>query len=121
MSEGLFRLAAHGRHHGLSAGTRPDQHVHPVVIAVMNEIGIDLSNRVPRELTPELAQRADLIVTMGCGDECPFTPGKRYLDWELTDPAGRPIDEVRAIRDEIIRRALALTDALSETADFDGR
>jgi arsenate reductase len=70
----------------------------------MDELGVDLRDRVPQKLTQELAERADVIVTMGCGDECPYVPGKRYLDWELPDPKGRPLDEVRATRDEIAAR-----------------
>ncbi len=108
MSQALFTRAATGRHRALSAGTSPAEHVHPEVLTVMDEIGIDLSDRVPQLLTPTLAEQADVVVTMGCGDECPFIPGKRYLDWDLADPAGRPIDEVRAIRDEITDRIAGL-------------
>ena len=78
--------------------------MHPQVIEVMRELGIDLSGRRPQQLTDELAEAADVVVTMGCGDACPYIPGKRYLDWELADPKGRPIDEVRATRDDIARR-----------------
>ena len=85
---------------------------HPEVVAVMGELGIDVSDRQPRKLTTELAEWADVVVTMGCGDECPYYPGKRYVDWELEDPAGRPIDEVRPIRDEIERRVRELMDEL---------
>ena len=105
MSEALFERAAGGRHQAASAGTIPAEHVHPEVIEVMRELEVDLSRRIPRRLTAELAEWADLIVTMGCGDECPYVPGKRYLDWDLPDPKGRPLDEVRATRDEIRRRA----------------
>jgi arsenate reductase len=110
MSAALFERAANGRHHALSAGTTPAEHVHPEVIAVMREPGfeIDLSDRRPQLLTRELAERADVVVTMGCGDECPFIPGKRYIDWDLPDPKGRPLDEVRATRDEIARRVRQL-------------
>ena len=101
MSQALFTRAAGGRHHALSAGTTPADRVHPEVLEVMNEIGIDLSDGTPQRLTRELAEQADLVITMGCGDECPFIPGKRYLDWDLPDPAGRPADDVRAIRNEI--------------------
>jgi len=104
ISQALFERAAGGRHQALSAGTTPATHVHPAVILVMNELGIDLSSRTPQRLTRELAQQADLVVTMGCGDECPFIPGKRYIDWDLTDPAGQPIERVREIRDDIDRR-----------------
>jgi arsenate reductase (thioredoxin) len=112
ISQALFTRAAGHRHRALSAGTTPAEHVHPEVLAVMDEIGIDLSDRIPQLLTRELAEQADLVVTMGCGDECPFIPGKRYLDWDLPDPAGRPIDEVRAIRDEIADRTAALVTEL---------
>jgi arsenate reductase (thioredoxin) len=90
MSEALFDRAAAGRHQTRSAGTTPPDSVHPGVVAAMNEIGIDLSGRVPQLLTRELAEWADVVVTMGCGDQCPFVPGARYIDWELPDPAGRP-------------------------------
>ncbi len=108
MSQALFTRAADGRHHALSAGTTPSKHVHPEVLEVMDELGIDLSDRTPQLLTPELAQQADLVITMGCGDQCPVIPGKRYLDWELPDPAGQPLDQVRAIRDEIADRVTTL-------------
>lgn len=112
MSQALFEHAANGRHHVLSAGTTPGDRVHPEVVEVMRELGIDLADREPQLLTRELAQQADIVVTMGCGDECPFIPGKRYLDWDLRDPKGRPIDEVRATRDEISRRVRGLLDEL---------
>jgi arsenate reductase len=88
MSAALFDRAAAGRHRALSAGTLadPDGRVHPEVIEVMREIGIDLSHRRPQKLTDEIAQQADVVVTMGCGDTCPYIPGKRYVDWELDDP-----------------------------------
>jgi arsenate reductase len=112
MSQALFEQAAGARHRALSAGTTPAQHVHPEVITVMSELGIDLSDHTPQLLTRELAEQADLVITMGCGDECPYIPGKRYVDWDLPDPAGRPIDEVRGIRDEINQRIHELLDAL---------
>jgi protein-tyrosine-phosphatase len=115
MSEALFERAAGGRHRALSAGTTPGERVHPEVVEVMLELGIDLAGRRPRGLTRELAEEADVVVTMGCGDECPYIPGKRYLDWDLQDPKGRPVDEVRATRDEIERRVTALV------AELDGR
>ena len=108
MSEALFEQAARGRHTADSAGTAPADRVQPEVVEVMRERGVDLSARTPRKLTRELAERADVVVTMGCGDECPYIPGKRYLDWELEDPKGRSIDEVRAIRDDIAQRVAAL-------------
>jgi arsenate reductase (thioredoxin) len=112
MSRALFEQAAGGRHSAASAGTTPAERVHPEVVEVMRELGLDVSGRRPRKLTPELAEAADVVVTMGCGDECPYVPGKRYLDWELEDPKGRSIDEVRAIRDDIARRVAALVDEL---------
>jgi protein-tyrosine-phosphatase len=108
MSQALFERAAAGRHEAESAGTTPGDRVHPEVVEAMGEIGIDVSDRVPRELTRELAEWADVVVTMGCGDECPYIPGRRYLDWDLPDPKGRPPAEVRATRDEIARRVDAL-------------
>jgi arsenate reductase (thioredoxin) len=112
MSQALFERAVNGRHSALSAGTTPGERVHPEVVEVMRELGIDLSGRTPRRLTRELAERADVVVTMGCGDACPYIPGKRYLDWDLPDPQGRPVAEVRALRDEIERRVRALADEL---------
>jgi protein-tyrosine-phosphatase len=114
MSEALFERAAAGRHTAASAGTTPGDQVHPEVVEVMRELGIELADRRPRSLTRELAEQADVVVTMGCGDQCPYIPGRRYLDWELTDPKGRPVNEVRATRDEIDRRVKALV------AELDG-
>jgi protein-tyrosine-phosphatase len=108
MSEALFERAAAGRHRALSAGTTPAERVHPEVVEVMAEIGIDLTDRTPRRLTTELAEQADVVVTMGCGDACPYVPGTRYIDWDLPDPKGRPVEEVRATREEIARRVEAL-------------
>jgi arsenate reductase (thioredoxin) len=112
MSAALFAQAAAGRHQALSAGTTPAEHVHPEVVEAMRELGIDLSGRTPRALTTELAEQADVVVTMGCGDACPYLPGKRYVDWDLPDPKGRPPEEVRATRDEIGRRVAALVTEL---------
>jgi arsenate reductase (thioredoxin) len=115
MSQALFERAASGRHRALSAGTRPADKVHPEAVEAMAELGIDIDGRTPRALTRELAEQADVVVTMGCGDECPYIPGKRYVDWELNDPKGRPLEEVRATRDEIARRVEALVDELDRT------
>ncbi|GAC1438170.1 MAG: arsenate reductase ArsC [Solirubrobacteraceae bacterium] len=106
ISRVLFERAADGRHTANSAGSIADAHgaVHPEVIEVMREIGCDLSGVRPQPLTQALAERADVIVTMGCGDACPYIPGKRYVDWELSDPKGRPLAAVRAIREDIARR-----------------
>jgi arsenate reductase (thioredoxin) len=112
MSQALFQRAAGETHHALSAGTTPADHVHPEVIAVMRELDIDLSDRTPQLLTRELAEQADIVVTMGCGDECPYIPGKRYIDWDLTDPHGKTLDEVRRIRDEIGWRTARLAESL---------
>ncbi|MEA2396520.1 MAG: hypothetical protein QOK25_76 [Thermoleophilaceae bacterium] len=108
MSAALFERAAEGRHRALSAGTTPAEQVHPEVVEAMRELGVDLSDRTPRALTRGLAEQADVVVTMGCGDECPYIPGRRYLDWELPDPKGRPLAEVRETRDEIGRRVASL-------------
>ena len=104
MSQALFERAAEGRHTALSAGTTPADRVHPEVVDVMLELGVDLAGRTPRRLSDDLAQAADVVVTMGCGDACPVIPGRRYVDWDLPDPKGRPREEVRAIRDEIAGR-----------------
>jgi arsenate reductase len=104
MSQALFERAAAGRHIALSAGTTPAEHVHPEVVEAMQELGIDLSGRPPQLLSRELTEQADIVVTMGCGDECPYIPGKRHIEWDLPDPKGRPLDEVRAIRDDIAHR-----------------
>jgi arsenate reductase len=108
MSQALFERATDGRHQAESAGTTPGDRIHPEVVDAMRELGVDVSDRVPKKLDHDAAQRADVVVTMGCGDECPYIPGKRYLDWDLPDPKGRPIEEVRAIRDEIAGRVDAL-------------
>jgi arsenate reductase len=105
MAEALYaRAGGEAR----SAGTAPAEHVHPEVIEVMREVGIDLADRKPHRLATADAEWADVVVTMGCGDACPVLPGKRYVDWELDDPAGKPLDDVRAIRDEIARRVEGL-------------
>ena len=115
MAAALFNAAAtqgtketkETKHEGLraiSAGTEPAEGVHPEVIEVMREIGIDLSHARPQKLTPDLAQQADLLITMGCGDKCPYVPGLKIEDWPLEDPKGKPIADVRRIRDEIDRR-----------------
>ena len=114
MSEALFARQADGRHAARSAGTTPGDRVHPEVVEVMRELDVDLSDRVPQGLTRELAEWADVVVTMGCGDECPYIPGRRYLDWDLPDPKGRPLDDVRATREDIADRVVALV------AELDG-
>ena len=115
MSEVLFERAAGGRHQARSAGTTPAEHVHPGVVEAMHEEGTDLSDRVPQLLTDELGRWADVVVTMGCGDACPHIPGKRYIDWDLVDPAGLPLAEVRAVRDDIEARVTALARELDRS------
>jgi len=117
MSQALFERAAGGRHIALSAGTTPGERVHPEVVTVMRELGIDLADRRPQLLTRELAERADVVITMGCGDQCPYIPGKRYLDWDLPDPKGRPVEEVRKTREHISERVHALLAELDREAE----
>jgi len=114
ISKALFDRAAAGRHTSDSAGSvaDPDGHVHPQVVEVMSELGIDLSSRRPQRLSRELAEQADVVVTMGCGDSCPYIPGKRYIDWDLPDPEAQPIDAVRRIRDDIAGRVDGLISEL---------
>ncbi len=116
ISEALFTRQAADRHEARSAGTEPAGRVHSEVAEAMKEIGIDLSDRTPRKLDRADAEWADVVVTMGCGDSCPYIPGKRYLDWELEDPAGRPLEEVRATREEIGRRVASLLEELDAGA-----
>jgi arsenate reductase (thioredoxin) len=112
MSQAFFERLAAGRHEARSAGTTPGERVHPEVVAVMREAGFDLSERIPQRLTGDLAAWADIVVTMGCGDQCPYIPGKRYIDWDLPDPKGMPAAEVRRVGDEIRRRIEALVEEL---------
>jgi arsenate reductase len=107
---------AKGRVEVRSAGSTPADQINPAVIAVMDEIGIDLSKEFPKPLSDEAVEASDVIVTMGCGDACPVFPGKRYLDWELPDPAGKGVEEVRAIRDQIDDRVKALLAELMPTS-----
>ena len=105
MSAALFnRMADAGDACAISAGTHPAERVHPVVVEAMQELGIDLSQTTPQKLTAELAQGAEVLITMGCGDECPYVPGLKREDWPLEDPRGQSIDQVRATRDLIGRR-----------------
>ena len=108
MAAALLDHHAHGRVHVRSAGSAPTREINPAVVAVMEELGLDLSKEFPKPLTDEFVQAADVVITMGCGDACPLYPGKRYLDWELDDPAGQGADAVRPIRDEIDLRVQAL-------------
>ncbi len=104
-------LADPAKAEAISAGTQPGERVHPEVVNVMREAGLDVSGNRPQRLTEELARGASLLITMGCGDECPYVPGLRRDDWALQDPKGLPLDEVRRIRDEIRQRVFALVDA----------
>jgi len=111
MAAAFFAEAADPtRAEAISAGTQPGDRVHPVVVDVMREVGIDLGANRPRKLTDTLARGASLLITMGCGDECPYVPGLQRDDWPLDDPKGRPVEEVRRIRDDIRRRVAALVD-----------
>jgi arsenate reductase len=114
MSQALFERVVNGRHQSRSAGTRPAEHIHAVVIAAMREQGVDLSARRPQRLSDDLAEWADVVVTMGCGDECPYIPGKKYIDWDLRDPDGKSLDEVRSIRDDIDTRVKQLARDLGD-------
>jgi arsenate reductase len=113
----LCDRAAGGAHASRSAGSNPAERVHPEVVEAMRELGIDLSGRVPRKLDRADAKWADVVVTMGCGDACPSIPGKRYVDWQLDDPSGQPLERVREIRDEIDRRVRVLVDELESAGD----
>jgi arsenate reductase (thioredoxin) len=104
MAAGFMRRLSGGAVDVLSAGSEPTDRINPIAVQVMAEEGIDLANEAPKILTIDAVKESDVVITMGCGDTCPIFPGKRYEDWELTDPAGRPIDEVRPIRDEIKQR-----------------
>jgi arsenate reductase len=116
MSQALFEQTAAGRHGARSAGTTPSERVHPEVATSMSELGIEIAGRQPRRLTTADAEWADVVVTMGCGDECPYIPGRRYIDWDLPDPKGQPLEAVRATRDEIARRVEVLVSELDAAA-----
>jgi arsenate reductase len=108
MAASLLDLRAKGTVHVRSAGSAPADSINPAVVEAMAEIGVDLAREFPKPLTDDVLRAADVVVTMGCGDACPIYPGKRYVDWELADPAGKGLDQVRAIRDEIDGRVRAL-------------
>jgi arsenate reductase (thioredoxin) len=112
MAAALLDHHAKGRVHVRSAGSEPADQINPAVLEAMSEIGVDLAKEFPKPLTDEVVRAADVVITMGCGDACPIYPGKRYLDWELDDPAGRSVEQVLPIRDEIDRRVRALLDEL---------
>jgi protein-tyrosine-phosphatase len=113
MAAGLLDHYAQGRVHVRSAGSTPANEINPAVVQAMAEVGIDISKEFPKPLTDEAVQNADAVITMGCGDACPIYPGKRYLDWDLPDPAGLSLDEIRPIRDEIDRRVRTLLEELA--------
>ena len=108
MAAALLDHYAEGIVHVRSAGSAPAREINPDVVAAMAELGLDISQEFPKPMTDAAVRAADVVVTMGCGDECPYIPGKRYVDWILPDPKGRPLDDVRAIRDDITERVLAL-------------
>jgi arsenate reductase len=112
MAAGWLRHLGGERVDVLSAGSTPAAELNPAAVAVMNEVGLDISSEVPRRWTDALLDKVDVVVTMGCGDSCPVVPGTRYEDWELADPAGQPIEMVRGVRDEIRRRVVVLLDEL---------
>ena len=112
MAAGFLQALGGGTVEVRSAGSTPADAVNPVAVAAMAEVGIDIAGQQPKVLTTQAVQDSDVVVTMGCGDTCPFYPGKRYEDWELDDPAGQPIEKVRPIRDEIRARVLTLLDEL---------
>ena len=116
MAMGFFQHLAGDRATAWSGGSEPAASVNPAAVAAMAERGIDISKESPKAWTDEKVREADVVITMGCGDTCPFFPGKRYLDWELPDPAGQSVDAVRPIRDEIERRVRALLDELGVPA-----
>ncbi|MGO4595759.1 arsenate reductase ArsC [Leifsonia sp. 2TAF2] len=116
MAAGFLRDLAGDRVEVLSAGSEPKDEINPIAVQVMAEEGIDIAGNTPKILTTEAVKESDVVITMGCGDTCPIFPGKRYEDWDLTDPAGRPIDEVRPIRDEIKRRVEALLASLTSAS-----
>ena len=116
MAAALLDHYAEGRVHVRSAGSTPADRINPAVLEAMAEVGIDISKEFPKPLTDEVVRDADAVITMGCGDACPIYPGKRYLDWDLPDPAGKPVEEVRPIRDEIDRRVRSLLQELVDAA-----
>lgn len=112
MAAGFMNAIGAGRIEVLSAGSAPKDSINPIAVQAMQEVGIDISNNVPKVLTPEAVQESDAVITMGCGDACPFYPGKRYEDWVLDDPAGQGIESVRVIRDDIKKRVEQLLSEL---------
>jgi protein-tyrosine-phosphatase len=117
MAAGLLKLRSHGRIHVRSAGSTPAAEVNPAVVEAMTELGVDMSEEFPKPLTDEVVAAADVVITMGCGDACPFYPGKKYEDWELDDPAGQDLGTVRLIRDELdVRIAKLIAELLPDNS-----
>ena len=108
MAAGLVKLRSGGRIHVRSAGSTPAEEINPAAVEAMEEVGVDMGEEFPKPLTDEVVRAADVVITMGCGDACPIFPGKRYEDWDLEDPAGKDLETVRRIRDEIDTRVQAL-------------
>ena len=115
MASGFLRHLSGGAVEVRSAGSLPADQINPAAVEAMLEVGIDIRAERPKVLTPEAVQASDVVITMGCGDACPFYPGKRYEDWKLDDPAGQGVEAVRPIRDEIRRRVLVLLDEMGVT------
>ena len=115
MAAGLVKLRSKGRIHVRSAGSTPADEINPAALEAMQEIGVDMSEEFPKPLTDEVVEAADVVITMGCGDACPIYPGRRYEDWELEDPAGKDLETVRRIRDELDERVRRLIDELLAT------
>ena len=113
MAAGLLSELAGDRIEVRSAGTQPAEQINPAAVAAMAEIGIDITKATPKVLTPESVETSDVVITMGCGDTCPYFPGVSYRDWKLDDPAGQPVEVVRRIRDDIAERVRALVDELA--------
>ena len=119
MAAGFLRRLAGDRVRVLSAGSEPTDRVNPAAVEAMREVGIDISHEYPKPLSDDFVKAADVVITMGCGDACPFYPGKRYEDWELDDPAGKPVEQVRPVRDQIRRRVEALVGELVPALSVD--
>ncbi|KAA1379678.1 arsenate reductase ArsC [Aeromicrobium fastidiosum] len=120
MAAGFLRELSGGTIDVLSAGSMPGHQINPVAVKAMDEVGIDIAGEQPKKLSTEAVQASDVVITMGCGDECPYFPGKRYEDWDLTDPAGQGIETVREVRDEIRTRIEDLVASLSPAAATEG-
>jgi len=116
MAAALVGLRSQGRIDVRSAGSSPAEEINPSVVSVMSELGVDLRREAPKALTDDAVRASDVVITMGCGDACPVFPGKRYEDWELEDPAGKDVEAVRRIRDEIQRRVIVLLDEVSPSS-----